>query len=259
MMIEFLGVALDQLANQAAKFHYLSQGRYRMPLTLRISAGAGYHFGSQHSQMLESWVTATPGVKLALPSNAESAYHLTRAAIRDDGPVVLLEHHALYGDRQEFDIGAPSRYRIGSAVVEREGSGVTLVGLAQTAKFLRQALPDLLDHDPEIIDLSTLAPWDRETVIASVSKTGRLVIVEESPYSAGWGTQVASEVSAACFGDLRSPVLRITTPDAPVPYSFDLEDRWLPKPAYIVEQVDEYMRTSKLPAPWWTEDEVLAS
>jgi pyruvate dehydrogenase E1 component beta subunit len=249
MFIEFLGVALDQLVTEAAMMHYLSAGRYRAPLVVRGSVGAGLGFGCQHSQTLERWLVGTPGLKVAVASGARSAYGLTRAAIRDDSPVVLLEPRTLYGEREDFEPDDPLP-ELGTAEVRRAGDEVTIVGLGQTVNAALQAA-EAASFSAEVIDLRTLFPWDRETVLSSVRRTRRLVLAEENQYSGGWGADLASEVSATLFGELRAPVLRITSPDVPVPFGAALEQRFVPSAGYIGEQVEALLKTGQVPAPWW--------
>lgn len=250
MFVEFLGVALDQLSTEAAKFHYLSGGRVTAPLVVRASVGSGLGFGCQHSQTMETWMYATPGLKLAVASGARSAYGLLRAAIRDPNPVVVLEPRAMYGQREDFTPGDDAIAELGRAETLASGEDVTIVSLGQTVP-VALAAAEGQDWSAEVIDLRTLVPWDREHVLASVRRTGRLVVVEESPYTGGWGTEIAAHVAAAAFGELRAPVLRVTCPDVPVPFNPVLERRHLPSSEYVRDQVDELIRTGALPATWW--------
>lgn len=256
MFAEFLGVALDQLVTEAAKFRYLSGGRYPVPLTVRASAGTGLGFGGQHSQCLETWCYATPGLKLAVASGPQTAYGLLRAAIRDDDPVVVLEPRRLYADRDEVVTGPEGVIPLGVADVTRGGEDVTVVGLGGTVPGVREAARDPSGWTAEVVDLRTLLPWDREAVLASVRRTRRLVIVEEGPYTGGWGTEIASYVSGRLFGTLAAPVVRLTAPDVPVPYAPNLEQRYVPDAEYVRSQVTELLRTSEHPAPWWEREEV---
>jgi pyruvate dehydrogenase E1 component beta subunit len=252
MFIEFLGVAFDQLVTEAALMHYMSGGRYNVPMVMRASVGSGLGFGCQHSQTLERWMLGTPGLKLAVASGARSAYGLTRAAIRDDNPVVILEPRSLYGQRENVEPGIESIIELGKAEVLRAGEDVTLVTLGQTVKVGLEA-SDVASWSGEVIDLQTLMPWDKETVITSVRRTGHLVIVEENQHSGGWGTEIASFVATELFGVLKAPVHRITAPDVPVPFGPDLEQRFLPSASYVHEQVSALLSTKKAPLPWWEE------
>ena len=255
MFMEFLGVALDMVVTEAAKFHYLSGGRVSVPMVVRASVGSGGGFGMQHSQTLENWVAATPGLVVATPSDAQAAYGLTRAAIQHDGPVVMLEPRALYAERGDVVTGADGILLLGKARVMRPGSNVTIVALGQTVRVALAAAEEL---NAEVIDLATLYPWDQKTVLASVRKTGRLVVVEEAPQSGGWGHEIVSTVTSQLFSALHAAPFRITCPDAPVPYSPSLESRHLPTTEYVLQQVTEYLQTGQVPAPWWLEEGLTA-
>lgn len=248
MFAEFVGVAMDQLVTEAAKLRYLSRGEYPAPLVVRMSAGPGLGFGAQHSQTLETWFTNTPGLKVVSPSGPRQAYSLLRAAIRDDDPVVFIEPRPLYGVREEVPTGAVGK--LGRAEIMRPGSQVTVIGFGQTVATALEAAPDL---DAEVIDLATLAPWDTTTVLDSVARTGRLAIVEANPMTGGWGADIAATVYARTFGRLRAPVLRITCPDVPVPYSPELEARYVPSADYVRAMVAELIAKDELPTAWWEE------
>lgn len=254
MFIEFLGVAFDQVVTEAALMHYLSGGRFKVPMVVRASVGSGLGFGCQHSQTLERWLLGTPGLKLAVASGARSAYGLTRAAIRDDNPVVLLEPRSLYGEREDVEPGEQSIIELGTAGVLRVGTDITIVTLGQTVR-VGLAAATAAPWSAEVLDLRSLMPWDKEAVVDSVRRTGHLVIVEENQYTGGWGTEVAAYVAAKAFGNLKAPVLRITAPDVPVPYGQELEQRFLPSPEYVTEQVSALLSTKQVPAPWWEEFE----
>lgn len=250
MFIEFLGVALDQLTTEAAYFHYLSGGKVRVPLTMRASVGAGLGFGLQHSRTLEHWLTGTSGLKVVSPSDPQTAYGLLRSAIRDDNPVAVLEPRALYGERGEFVPGDEGIVPLGVARVAAEGDDVTIVTLGQTTSIVLGALGSA-SWTADVIDLCTLVPWDRVGVLESVSRTRRLVVVEQSPWSGGWGTDIVAAVTAELFGELVAPPIRITCPDVPVPFNPVLEARFLPNAEEIIRQVDELIGTGKRPKPWW--------
>lgn len=255
MFIEFLGVALDQLVTEAALFPYLSGGKYRVPLTVRASAGAGLGFGAQHSQTLERWFVGTPGLKVAVVSGPRSAYELTRAAVRDDGPVLVIEPRSLYTNREDVDtdVDIPS---LGTANVLRAGSDVTIVTAGTTVDVAVEAA-ERLPCAPEIIDLRTVWPWDADRVLSSVERTGRLVIVEESTHGGGWGAHVAAEAASSAFSSLAAPVVRITAPDVPVPFSAALEARFRPTAEEVALQVDAVVNEGKALDPWWVREEVV--
>lgn len=250
MFVEFLGVALDQLTTEAAKFYYLSNGQTTVPITVRASVGAGLGFGCQHSQTMETWIVGTPGLKLVVPSGPQSAYGLLRAAIRDDNPVVVLEPRVLYSQKAEVITGVEQIVSIGRARIVMEGEDVTIVALGATVGDSIKAVMKS-SWSATVIDLQSLVPWDADTITASVEQTGRLVIVEENPYSGGWGADISAEIGAKLFGRLAAPILRITSPDVPVPFGKSLEDLYRPNPEYIATQVTNYLRDNTLPLHWW--------
>ena len=250
MFIEFLGVALDQLATEAALMHFLSGRKLTVPLTVRASVGSGLGFGCQHSQTLERWLLGTPGLKVAVASGARSAYGLTKAAVRDDDPVVVLEPRPLYGRREDFEPGEDAVISLGTGELLAQGTDVTIVALGQTVATALAGAEEA-GWSADVIDLRTVQPWDRELVRASVAKTGRLVTVEENQFTAGWGSDVVSDVAANCHGDLSAPPLRLTAPDVPVPYGTALEQRYLPSAEYLVDQVGLLLKTGTCPRPWW--------
>lgn len=250
MFIEFLGVALDQLSTEAAKFHYLSKGKVSVPLTVRASAGAGLGFGAQHSQTLETWMFATPGLKLVVPSSAQAAYGLVRSAIRDNSPVVVLEPRVLYAKREQVTTGNDEVIPLGLSARCTEGRDCTIVTLGSTVSTAIAAA-ESANWSAEVIDLRTMIPWDKDAVIQSVERTGRLITVEENPHNGGWGAGIVAEVVAHAYRRLKAPPLRITCPDVPVPYGRALEERYLPSEAYVVSQVSELIETAELPKHWW--------
>jgi acetoin:2,6-dichlorophenolindophenol oxidoreductase subunit beta len=250
MFIEFIGVALDQLTTQAATMRFLSRGRLTVPLVVRASAGAGQGFGCQHSQMLDHWFRGTPGLKVCVTSNARTSYGLLRAAIEDPDPVVVLEPRVLYAEREEYEFDRSYRIPLGKAEIARAGTDATLVTCGAMRRVALAAAAES-EASIEVIDLLTLWPWDRDTVLESVARTGRLVTLEEAPAGTGWGGEVASRAAIDLFGRLKAPPHRITLPDAPVPYSGALEARYLPSAGYVREQVDALVSTDAAPQPWW--------
>lgn len=250
MFIEFIGVALDQLTTQAATMRYLSRGKLTTPLVVRASAGAGQGFGCQHSQMLDHWFRGTPGLKVAVTSNARTTYGVLRSAIEDPDPVVILEPRVLYAEREEYEFDKSYRIPLGKAEIARPGSDATLVTCGAMRR-VALAAAEASSANIEVIDLLTLWPWDRKTVMESVARTGRLVTLEEAPPGSGWGGEVAATIATEAFGSLKAPPHRITLPEAPVPYSGVLEARFLPSPAYVAEQVSALVSTNKPPLPWW--------
>jgi pyruvate/2-oxoglutarate/acetoin dehydrogenase E1 component len=250
MFIEFIGVALDQLTTQAATMRYLSRGTLTVPMVVRASAGAGQGFGCQHSQMLDHWFRGTPGLKLCVTSNARTTYGLLRSAIDDPDPVVVLEPRVLYSEREEYEFDKNYRIPLGTAEIVRPGKDVTLVTCGAMVRVAREAA-EKANASIEVIDLLSLWPWDKKMVTDSVKRTGRLVTLEEATMGSGWGADIGSTITNACFAALKAPPHRITLPDAPVPYSGALESRYLPNAEYVVDQVDSLVSTNKSPAPWW--------
>jgi len=238
MFIDFIGVSLDPLLNQAAKLRYMFGGKVRVPLTVRTSTGAGQRAAAQHSQSLYGITTSIPGLKTVIPANPADAKGLLLASIRDDSPVVFCEPKSLMfmqGEVPEGDYEVP----IGRAAVAREGADVSLVGLGRTVNTALEAA-DLLSADgvsAEVLDLRSLQPLDEDAVLATLQKTGRLVVVDEAPPRCG----IASDVAALCVGRgfdlLDAPVLTVTAPHSPVPFSPVLEDAYLPSPQRVVEAV----------------------
>ncbi len=256
MFVEFMGVALDQITTEAAFFHYLSNGELNVPLVVRTSVGSGLGFGLQHSRTLEQWLVGTPGLTVVSPSDAQTAYGLLRSAILDDNPVVVLEPRALYAERFELVTGDDGLVPLGRAAIVRPGSDVTIVALGQTTGIALKAAEAAGDVDAEVVDLRTLVPWDRTTVFKSVARTKRLVVVEESPRSGGWGSEICAEVTTELFGDLLAPPMRITCPDVPVPYPAHLERLYLPQAEEVTTQITEYVRTGRQPPSWWQREGV---
>jgi pyruvate dehydrogenase E1 component beta subunit len=255
MFIEFLGVALDQLVTEAAFYRYLSAGKVNVPLVVRASAGAGIGFGAQHSQTLERWLIGSPGIKVAMPSGSRTAYGLIRSAIRDPDPVVVLEPRALYGEREEFEPSDDHILPLGKAELRTEGEDVTIVTIGNTVAT-GLAATTAAGWTADVVDLLTLQPWDRNTVRRSVAKTGRLVVVEESPWSGGWGADIVADVTGELFDRLAAPPVRVTAPDVPVPFSKELEDRYLPSSEEVIRQVDELLERGRSSGPWWSREGV---
>jgi pyruvate/2-oxoglutarate/acetoin dehydrogenase E1 component len=248
MFIEFLGVALDQVVTEAAKTRYLSHGTLSVPMTIRASVGSGLGFGCQHSQTLEHWFASTPGLKVVMPSDAQSAYSLLRAAIQDPDPVVVLEPRILYAERGEVETGKIAE--IGKAVMRETGSEITIVALGHMVNVAQDAIK-AVGVSADLIDLQTIIPWDREAVLTSVKKTGRLIVVEEAPLSGGWGSEIVATVSAQLFSSLKSAPFRITTPDVPVPFNGGLEARYAPTSEDVARQIKHALSQGGVPQPWW--------
>jgi pyruvate/2-oxoglutarate/acetoin dehydrogenase E1 component len=235
MFGDFLTLAMDSLVNQSTKYWFLTQEQQSVPLVIRSVVGAGGRFGAIHSQMPVSWFMGVPGLKIVCPSTPADAKALLKASIRDDNPVLFFEHKRLYALEGEVD-GAQAR--LGEAVVVREGSDVTLVSAMKSVHDGLEAA-ETLERDGvsvEVIDLRTLRPFDLETVLGSVRKTNRIVVVEEGPRTGGWAGEVLASVTEHALGDL-DDAWRIATPDTPIPYSPPLEDAFLPGPDRIAGEI----------------------
>jgi pyruvate/2-oxoglutarate/acetoin dehydrogenase E1 component len=235
MFGDFLTLVMDSIVNQATKYWFLTGEQVPVPLVMRSVVGAGGRFGAIHSQMPASWFMGVPGLKIVAPSNPADAKGLLRSAIRDDNPVLFFEHKRLYGVSGDVD---GELVPLGSARVAREGSDVTIVSAMNTVHESLKAA-DLLVADgieAEVIDLRTLRPLDIPTVLASVQKTNRIVVVEEGPLTGGWAGEVLARVTEEGLGDL-DDAWRIATAESPVPYSPPLEDAFLPNAARISAEI----------------------
>jgi len=240
MFGDFLTLAMDSIVNQSTKYWFLTQEQVSVPLTIRSVVGAGGRFGAIHSQMPVSWFMGVPGLKIVAPSNPADAKSLLRAAVRDDNPVLFFEHKRLYGLEGEVngDVG-----RLGEAAVVREGSDLTLVTAMKSVHDAVEAA-EQLEADRisvEVIDLRTLRPFDLETVLASVRKTNRIVVVEEGPLTGGWAGEVLASVTEHALGHL-DDAWRIATANSPIPYSPPLEDAFLPGAERIAAETRRRLR-----------------
>lgn len=240
MFCDFLGVCFDQLLNQVAKFRYMFGGKVKTPLVVRTMIGAGRGAAAQHSQSLYQLFTAVPGLKVVVPSNAYDAKGLLIQAIRDDDPVIFCEHKLIYDLKSEVPDEA---YRIafGEANIVRDGDDVTVVALARMVQFAEAAATTLASEgiECEIIDPRTTSPLDVDTIIESVERTGRLVIVDESTPRCGVAADISAIVAEQAFGALKAPIRRVTAPHTPVPFSPKLEKLYIPDAARIADAVRE--------------------
>ncbi len=239
MFSDFFAVCWDIVVNQIAKTRFMSDGQCSFPLVIRSANGGGARFGAQHSQSVENWAMAVPGLKVVAPSNAADVKGLLAASIRDPDPVLFFEQKSMYGMKSEVPEGEHV-VPLGKAAIAREGSDVTIVALAAMVPRALQAAETLQsDHgiSAEVIDLRSLVPLDTTTIFESVTKTARLVTVEENPRLCGWGAEVSSIVAEELFYDLDGPIVRVTTPHIPLPSADTLEDAVMPSPARIVENV----------------------
>ena len=240
MFVDFMGVCFDQIFNQAAKFRYMFGGRAVTPLVIRTMYGAGIRAASQHSQALYPLFTHIPGLKVVMPATPYDAKGLLIQSIRDDDPVIFLEHKVLYGT--EGDVPAePYTIPFGEASIVREGSDVTVVALGRMVLLADQAAAELEREgiSCEVIDPRTTSPLDTETILESVEATGRLVVVDEAGPRCGMAADIAARVAQDAFGDLKAPPRMVTPPHTPVPFSPVLEDVYVPTPETIAAAVRE--------------------
>ncbi len=240
MFADFAAVTWDQIVNEIAKHFYLSDGQMAVPLVIRAACGGGARLAAQHSQTTESWYLSAVGIKVALPSSPQDAYGLLRQAIDDPGPVVVLEHKVLYGTEGPFS-SSHLTLPIGRAEVLRPGSDITVVASLAMVRRALEAGEVLAAEgiDVEVVDLRTLIPLDVDTISESVSRTGRLVTVEEQSPAAGWGSHVIASVVERGLAHMRAAPKRIGLPAAPLPFSPVLEDEAIPTADRIAAVVRE--------------------
>jgi pyruvate/2-oxoglutarate/acetoin dehydrogenase E1 component len=239
MFADFVTIAMDAIANHAAKVYYMSGGEVTAPMVIRLAAyGAGRRSGAHHSQSVESLLTNVPGLTIVAPSTAYDAKGLLKAAIRTPNPVVFLEHKMLYAKKGEVPEGEYI-VPIGVADVKREGTDLTIVSYGRMVDVSLAAARTLEKEDvsAEVIDLRSLQPLDEDTILASVRKTGHLVIVHEAPVRGGFGGEVAAVVAEKALGYLDAPIKRVGAPWVPVPYSPTLEDAYVPQEADVIKAV----------------------
>jgi pyruvate dehydrogenase E1 component beta subunit len=230
MYVDFIGLAMEPIVNQAAKLRYMFGGKAKVPMVIRAQEGAGRGNAAQHSQSLEAWFCHIPGLKVITPSTPADAKGLLKTAIRDDNPVIFLEHKVLYftkGPVPAGDVTIP----LGVADIKRAGRDVTVVGIHTMVGKALQAAEQLAQEgiELEVIDPRTLVPFDEQTIVDSVKKTGRLIVSHEAYTRAGYGAEIISRVIEAAFDYLDAPPLRVCAKDVPVPYSAVLETAALPQ------------------------------
>lgn len=246
MFADFAGVCFDQLVNTLAKYRYTTGGQGSVPVTVRMSNGAGAGYGPQHSQSAENWFLNIPGLKIVVPGTVEDLYGLLRSAIRDDDPVLFFEHKNLFALKGEIPAEPDDAYLvpIGVASVVREGSDLTVVATQQMRHRAVQAADALAEKgiSAEVIDPRTLVPFDLDTVVTSLGKTSRLIAVQEGPPDGGWGASLISSISTGHFELLDAPPVLVASDATPVPYSPPLEDAWLPSTEQIVAAGERLVR-----------------
>lgn len=243
MFADFVGVSFDQIFNQMAKFRYMFGGKTTTPLVVRLPTGAGMNMAAQHSQTIYPFLTAVPGLKVVIPSNAYDAKGLLATAIRDDDPVMFFEHKALYTRKCEVP-DEDYTINFGEAELVREGNDVTIVALARMVGFAEKAL-DMLAAEgitADLIDPRTISPLDEETILASVEHTGRLIVVDESNPRCSVAADIAAMVASKGFHHLKAPVGLVTAPHTPVPFARELERAYVPGPDKIIQAIREVLQ-----------------
>jgi acetoin:2,6-dichlorophenolindophenol oxidoreductase subunit beta len=239
MFSDFFAVCWDMIVNQIAKARYMTDGQVDVPIVIRTANGGGARFGAQHSQSVENWAMAIPGLKVVAPSTPADVVGLMAAAVRDPDPVIFCEHKSLMATKGEVPDGEVVD-RLGEATILRTGTDATVAALALMVPRALEAAERLADEDGisvEVMDLRTLVPLDTATLLDSVGRTSRFFTVEENPRLCGWGAELASIVSDEAFWDLDGPVVRITTPHVPLPAAASLEDLAIPSVDRIVDTI----------------------
>jgi pyruvate/2-oxoglutarate/acetoin dehydrogenase E1 component len=243
MFSDFLACCWDYLANEIPKVRYMTGGQVTVPLVVRTANGGGLGFGAQHSQAVENWALTIPGLKIAAPSNPADVVGLMAAAVRSDDPVVFFEHKGLLASK-----GPPAPpdhvLELGRAAVVREGDDVTVVALASTVPLALAAADELANDgvSVEVVDLRCLIPMDLRTVLDSVGRTSRLVVVEENPYQGGWGATVASVAADEGFESLDAPIRRVAAANVPLPFADRLEEEVIPTVDKLTAAIRELTR-----------------
>ncbi|HLY13518.1 MAG TPA: alpha-ketoacid dehydrogenase subunit beta [Candidatus Limnocylindrales bacterium] len=247
MFSDFFAVTWDMVANQIAKTRYMTDGQVSLPLVLRTANGAGLRFGAQHSQSIENWAMAIPGLKVVAPSNPADVVGLLVAAIRDPDPVIFCEHKALFATKGEVPEGEHV-VPLGQAAIARPGTDCTIVALAAMVPRAVEAADRLAAEagiSAEVIDLRTLIPLDARAILESLARTGRLFTVEENPRVLGWGAEIVSIAADEGFDDLDAPLVRITAPHVPLPSAAALEDLAVPSVERIVTTIRRRLDESR--------------
>jgi pyruvate dehydrogenase E1 component beta subunit len=239
MTVNFGLLALDQIVNNAAKIHYMFGGKAKVPIVIRAPQGAGHQLGAQHSQSLEAYFLHCPGLRVVIPATPADAKGLLKSALRQEDPVVFLEHESLYHVKGEVPDGE-HLVPFGKANVLREGKDLTLISYSKCVYDSLAAAHELenMGIDAEVIDLRTLNPLDLDTVVESIKKTGKAIVVYEGWRTGGAGAEIAAQMYEKAFDHLDAPVERVATLDMPIPYNARLEKAALPSPAHIISAAE---------------------
>jgi pyruvate dehydrogenase E1 component beta subunit len=233
---------MDQLVNHAAKLHYMSGGQLKIPLTVRVQCGIGGNMGAHHSQSLESWLCHVPGLKVVMPATPADAKGLLKSAVRDDNPVIFIEHRSLYWSRGQLP-DSDHVVAIGQAAIARPGDHITIVALAKMLATALEAAEELSSKgvSAEVIDPRSLSPLDLEAIATSVKKTSRLIILHEAVEQGGFAAEIVTRIQQTAFYYLDSPILRVAGAFAPVPASPALENAFLPGKQRLIEAVHKLL------------------
>lgn len=236
MYVDFIGMTMDQLCNQAAKIRYMFGGQIGVPMILRTQGGTGRSAGAQHSQSLEAYVMHTPGLRLAMPATVYDAYHLLRQALTQPDPVVFIEHKSLYAMSEDVDLSVPPP-DWGTAAIRRQGSDLVIVSYSRQVHYALQAAEDLAAKgiDATVIDLRTLNPLDFDTIKAEVEKCGKAMVVSEGAMTCGVAAELSARITEECFDFLEEPVVRVAGEDIPISVSVELEKNSVPTPELVSE------------------------
>jgi acetoin:2,6-dichlorophenolindophenol oxidoreductase subunit beta len=242
MFADFLGTCWDGLFNHAAKLRYMSEGQITVPMVIRTHGGAGLGFGAQHSQLFDNLAMAVPGIRVVMPSSPRQLIGLLQSAVDDPDPVLFIEHKGLFDVKEDVeseDFAIP----LGRANVVRAGLDLTVVTIGAMVHVALKSADVLAKRgvDVEVIDLRTLSPLDMSTVLRSVARTSRLVILEEGPGICGWGSEVSARVADEGFWTLDAPIRRVTSPPTPTPFAANLEHLWLPSAERLVTEIESYI------------------
>lgn len=242
MLMNFVGVCMDQIVNHAAKLRFMSGGQTNVPLVIRTTTGVGVGFGGQHSDMLEAWFAHVAGLHVVTPSNAADAQGLMRSSIACNDPVIFIENILCYGLKAP-DPGPGYRVPLGKAAIAREGGDVSIITYGRTVLDALAVAAELANEriSVEVVDLRTIAPYDEATVLASVRKTGRALTLHEAVRPFGTGAEIAANIQEKCWDTLKGPVRRIGGTFSPVPFASVLEQAWIPKKEDIIGQIKASM------------------
>jgi pyruvate dehydrogenase E1 component beta subunit len=246
MFADFAAVAFDQIANQLAKYRYMTGGQVKVPVTIRLVGGAGLGFGAQHSQATENWFLNIPGLQIATPGTPADLVGVLKTAIRSDDPVLVFEHKALYalkGDVPDGEVLVP----LGSAAIVTEGNDLTILATQVMRQRAQKAVETLKARDVsvELIDPRSLVPFDFGTVKRSVKKTRRILIVQESPFAGSWAATIVGRLVTECFGWLDAAPVVVSAPNTPIPFAESLERRWIPREQDILEAATQLLGSER--------------